>query len=211
MKTRPIFFDVDGVLIDGYHARPGERQNRWDKNLLAEFGVDPERFKKEFIYDVFVKKVIVGKLALVEALDKVLPSLGYKGSSMQFVQYWLANDSHVIEPILAILKQVRAKTATPLFIATNQEHLRAHWLWHALKFNEVFDDIFYSARLGVIKPDQAYFAAIEQRLGSFTEQPLFFDDTPDVITAARAAGWEAVLVETDDDVLQHPEITALLN
>lgn len=211
MKTRPIFFDVDGVLIDGYHARPGERQHRWDKNLLADFGVDPERFKTEFIYDVFVKKVIIGKMALIDALDRVLPSLGYKGSSMEFVQYWLANDSHVIEPILTTLKQVRAKTAAPLFIATNQEHLRAHWLWHTLGFNEVFDDIFYSARLGVIKPNPAYFAAIEQRLGSFAEQPLFFDDTPDVITSARAAGWDAVLVETDDDVLQHPEIMALLN
>ena len=39
--TRALVFDVDGVLVHGYHARP-ERQRRWDENLLADLssGVD---------------------------------------------------------------------------------------------------------------------------------------------------------------------------
>ena len=51
---------------------------RWDENLLDDLGVDPQRFKDEFIYDIFIKKVIVGQMGLVEALDRILPGLGYR-------------------------------------------------------------------------------------------------------------------------------------
>ena len=33
-SPRTLLFDVDGVLIHGYHARP-EKQVRWNENLLA--------------------------------------------------------------------------------------------------------------------------------------------------------------------------------
>ncbi|MDF2983165.1 MAG: hypothetical protein K0Q69_2937, partial [Devosia sp.] len=32
MTERTVLFDVDGVLVHGYHARP-EKQIRWDENL----------------------------------------------------------------------------------------------------------------------------------------------------------------------------------
>ena len=97
--TRALVFDVDGVLVHGYHARP-ERQRRWDENLLADLGVDPDRFRDEFIFDIFIKKVVTGEMALISALDKRLPGLGYRGSSMAFAQYWLANDSQVNTQLL---------------------------------------------------------------------------------------------------------------
>ena len=40
--TRAVLFDVDGVLVHGYHARP-ELQLRWDENLLEDLGIDPEQ------------------------------------------------------------------------------------------------------------------------------------------------------------------------
>jgi putative hydrolase of the HAD superfamily len=67
--TRAVFFDVDGVLVHGYHANPA-RVRAWDTNLLADTGVDPERFRHEFIFDIFVKKVIIGEMALVDALER---------------------------------------------------------------------------------------------------------------------------------------------
>jgi putative hydrolase of the HAD superfamily len=35
-----IFFDVDGVLIGGWHSMP-ERRKRWDVNLKQDLGIDP--------------------------------------------------------------------------------------------------------------------------------------------------------------------------
>lgn len=107
--TRAVFFDVDGVLVHGYHARP-DLQQRWDENLLADLGVDPERFRNEFIYDIFIKKVITGQTSLVAALDRILPSLGYRGSPMVFVHYWLSHDSQLNQPLLDMIARLRQRS-----------------------------------------------------------------------------------------------------
>ncbi|MHA6728804.1 HAD family hydrolase [Devosia sp. A369] len=201
--TRAVFFDVDGVLVHGYHARP-ELQRHWDANLLADLGVDPERFRAEFIFDIFIKKVVVGEMSLVEALDRRLPALGYRGSTMVFAQYWLSRDSALNQPLLDVVRQLKARDDLRLYIATNQDHMRALWLWQSLGLSELFEDIFYSARAGVRKPEKGFFEFIEHRIGPQSEPPLLFDDTPKVIDGARRHGWEAVQFDTVEDCVGHP-------
>jgi putative hydrolase of the HAD superfamily len=207
--VRTVLFDVDGVLVHGYHARP-EKQVRWDENLLADLGVDPERFKNEFIFDVFVKKVIVGQMSLLEALDRTLPRLGYRGPAMAFAGYWLSHDSHVNEPLLDVVRKLKARGDVRLYVATNQEHMRAQWLWQTLKFGEVFEDIFHSARVGHAKPAKPYYEWVSNRIGPQDEPPLFFDDSAAVIKGAREHGWEAVQFDELEDVTGHPWIAERL-
>jgi putative hydrolase of the HAD superfamily len=204
MMSRAVLFDVDGVLVHGYHARP-EKQVRWDRTMQADLGVDPFRFKAEFIDDIFIKKVIVGQMSLLEALDRTLPRLGYRGPSMAFAGYWLSHDSNVNQPLLDVVARLKAAD-TPLYVATNQEHMRAQWLWQQLKFGDLFDDMFHSARIGHMKPARPYFDWIDNRLGRRDAPPLFFDDREDVVKGANAHGWEAVLYDEIDDVLNHPWI-----
>jgi putative hydrolase of the HAD superfamily len=208
-NKRAILFDVDGVLIHGYHARP-ELQQRWDETLLEDLGIDPERFRNEFIHDNFIKKVIVGKMALIDALERVLPSLGYSGSPMIVAQYWLSHDSRINRPLLDAIRRLKEEGQSRLYIATNQEHMRALWLWQTLGLGELFEDIFYSARIGIRKPERGYFDFIERRIGLQSEPPLFFDDTPEVTAAARKHGWDAVLFDTIDDCTRHPWIAERL-
>ena len=207
--TRTVFFDVDGVLVHGYHARP-DLQQRWDENLLADLGVDPERFRNEFIYDIFIKKVITGQTSLVAALDRILPSLGYRGSPMVFVHYWLSHDSQLNQPLLDMIARLRQRSDLKLYVATNQDHMRALWLWQTLGMCALFEDIFYSARIGIRKPERGYFDFIMARIGRQSEPPLFFDDTPGVVSGARSYGWEAVQFDTMDDFTNHPWIAARL-
>lgn len=208
--TRAVLFDVDGVLIHGYHANPA-RVRAWDANMLADTGVDPERFRQEFTFDIFMKKVIVGQMSLIDALERRLPALGYKGSPMAFARYWLTQDSVLNEPLLDIVRKLKQRSDLKLYVATNQEHLRASWLWNHLGLSELFEDIFYAARIGVQKPDSKFFDFIEARIGPQTEPPLFFDDSPKVIEGARKHGWEAVQFETVDDCTSHPWIADRLS
>ena len=207
--TRAVVFDVDGVLVHGYHSRP-ELQRRWDENLLADLGVDPDRFREEFIFDIFIKKVIVGKTALVDALDRRLPALGYKGSSMAFAHYWLSHDSQIDPLLLDDIRRLKARDDIKLFIATNQDHMRAQWLWFNLGLNELFEDIFYSARAGIRKPEKAFFDFASARMGTLSQMPLFFDDTPKVVEGARNYGWETVLYNDIADFRTHPWIAERL-
>ena len=207
--TRAVFLDVDGVLVHGYHARP-ELSRRWNENLLADLGVDPDRFNNEFIFDIFTKKVVTVQISMVAALDRILPSLGYKGSPMAFVHYWLSHDSVLNQPLLELIKQLKQRTDLKLYIATNQDHLRALWLWEQLGMNALFEDIFYSARVGIKKPERAFFDFIMHKIGPQAEPPLFFDDTPKVIAGARTYGWEAVQFNTIDDFTTYPWIAERL-
>ena len=206
--SRAVLFDVDGVLVNGYHSRP-ELQRRWDENLLEDLGIDPDRFKDAFIFDVFVKKVLIGKVGLVEALDRVLPQLGYKGPTQRIVAYWLEHDSVLNIETVELARSLKSAGAR-LYMATNQEHLRAQWLWQTLRLGEIFEDMFYAARLGVTKPNAGFYDEIDRRLGPQAEPPLFFDDSPPVIDAARKAGWEAVLYNGIDDCRSHPWIAERL-
>lgn len=203
--TRAVFFDVDGVLVHGYHARP-DLTRRWNENLLADLGVDPDRFNAEFIFDIFIKKVVVGEMAILDALERRLPGLGYKGSPMAFLHYWLSHDSTLNTDLIETVRKLKARDDLRLYIATNQDHSRAQWLWHTLGLGELFEDIFYSARAGIRKPEKGFFNFIEHRIGPQSQPPLFFDDTPKVIEGARRHGWEAVQFDTVEDCTGHPWI-----
>jgi len=207
--TRAVFFDVDGVLVHGYHARP-ERTRRWNESLLADLGVDPDRFNEEFIFDIFIKKVVVGKMSIIEALERRLPGLGYRGSPMVFLHYWLGHDSTLNTEMLDVVRTLKARSDLRLYIATNQDHTRAQWLWQTMGLGELFEDIFYSARAGIRKPEKGFFDFIEHRIGPQSQVPLFFDDTPKVIEGAARHGWEAVLFDTVQDCTDHPWIAERL-
>ncbi len=208
--TRAIVFDVDGVLIHGMHANPNHVR-RWDASLLADMGVDPKRFTEEFIFDIFIKRVIIGEESIIAALEKRLSGLGYKGSPMVFLNYWLEKDSVLNTDLLDAIRALKARADLRLFMATNQEHMRAQWLWAHLGLNTLFEDIFYSARIGVTKASQKYFDYVDDRIGPQAAPPLFFDDTPKVIATANAAGWEGTVFDTVADFTSHPWIAARLS
>jgi len=208
--SRAVLFDVDGVLVHGWHTRE-DRRRRWDLHLKQDLGVEPAEFNEQFIRKGFVPEVLNGRKSLINELEEVLPGLGYAGSAMSFAAYWMQHDSQLNEPLLTAVRELRASgRAGPLYVATNQEHLRAFHLWSALGLQHIFDDIFYAARLGASKPDHRFFEAIMRRVGPQDEPPLLFDDHEAVVEAARGFGWDAVLYNDLEDFTGEPWVAARL-
>ncbi len=208
--SRAVLFDVDGVIVHGWHSRP-ERQRRWDQFLAADLGIDPVVFYDKFIRAVFIPEVLTRQKSLVNALEEVLPALGYTGSPMNIISYWMGRDTQLNHPLLEVIKQLRATGAARVYIATNQDDVRAYHLWSNLGLQHLFDDIFYAARLGAAKPDPAFFAAVDARLGPQLAKPLLFDDYDAVVAAANQHGWEGVLFDDTHDCRHHPWIAAQLD
>lgn len=204
-----IFFDVDGVLIHGFHTRPEKRQ-RWDLDLERDLGIAPNAFSDGFIQGTFISDVLPGKRSLVEALDQWIRTEGYSVSAIHLIEYWLEKDSRRNVELLQLVGRLKAAGGSRLYMATNQEHLRAMHLWLNLDFRDLFDDIFYAARLGALKPDAAFFQAIERIIGPQKTPPLFFDDSEAVVEGARSFGWDAVLYESIEDCADHPTIARIL-
>lgn len=188
-----MVFDVDGVLIHGYHARP-ELRRCWDEHLERDFGLSRSQFKTGFIDGTFVRDVLTGATGLVEALTNWFQKIGSPVNAHAFIDYWLTRDAVINDTLFAFLEDLTSVDhELELYIATNQEHIRAHHLFHTLRFNRLFRDIFYAAKLGVLKPDPLFFTRVARLLKlKSDDRPLLIDDTPAVVAAARAHGWQAI-------------------
>jgi len=78
-------------------------------------------------------------------------------------------------------------------LATNQQDLRAHHMSSALGYAELFDIECYSCRMGVRKPDAAFFTAAVDAMACVPAQVVFIDDSVVNVDAARTCGLVGVL------------------
>jgi len=88
--------------------------------------------------------------------------------------------------------------------------MHSSYLMNMMGFGRYFQDIFNSARLGVLKPNPQFFARIEELLNRPNEKPTFFDDREDVVAAARLAGWDAHQFDQPTDILKSKVVVSVL-
>jgi putative hydrolase of the HAD superfamily len=155
-------------------------------------------------------EVMCGQRSLIEALDDFLPTIGYSGSTLRFVEYWLERDTHVNYALVDAISNLRRCANVRVYLATNQEHLRAAYLWRELRLGHIFDDMLYAARLGVAKPNALFFERAQEYLDACQGIPLLFDDSEKVIAGGRAFGWETVLYNDLRDFTRHPWVAERL-
>lgn len=204
-----ILFDVDGVLVQGYHAKAAFGRH-WDVHLETDFGIRRSDFRDRFIRTVFESEVLTGKRTLFEALQAVLPTLGHEGDPQKLIDYWMQKDAVVTPGLLPYVERLHSCPSVRLFLATNQESVRASYLMNTMGFGRYFQDIFNSARLGILKPDPRFFVRVEELLNRPDEKPTFFDDRENVVEAARAAGWDAHQFDRPEDILKSERVVSLL-
>ncbi|MGN7806733.1 HAD-IA family hydrolase [Ensifer sp. 22521] len=209
-----VFFDVDGVLIDGWHA-DFARRKPWDVTIEADLGVDRDAFQLLFFGNPAkgaaspMFECVTGRRDLKEALAAVLPQTGYKGGVDDFVRYWFEKDSNINPEVFDLVRKLRERGAQT-FVATGQEHHRAAYLWNELHFANHFDRLFYSAEIGVPKKDPRFFEAINRALEIDPEErPLFFDDQPEIVELASRAGWDAAIFTSARNIQKHPRLRDL--
>jgi putative hydrolase of the HAD superfamily len=190
MSASPVLvLDLDGVvLLSGADAA-----QPWTAGLRGDWGIDPEEMNRDFFLGVFVD-VLRGRLDLYVALQEYFEPKGLGDRVEDFVTYWFERDSVVDHDLLEQVAAWRRKTGARCFAASNQEHHRVAYLRDQLGLGAHFDEIVYSAALGVCKPERIFFTTAEARMGVRTARSiLFIDDSPANVDAARSCGWRAVL------------------
>jgi hypothetical protein len=95
---------------------------------------------------------------------------------------------------LPLLKELASicSAGIQVFLATNQEHMRAAHLMQNLGLAKYVDGIHYSAQLGLNKPSRDFFTRISSHTGFVAAELLLIDDTLDNVNAAAEAGWKIV-------------------
>lgn len=102
--------------------------------------------------------------------------------------------------LLADLKRVGVKTAC--LSNTNDRHWRRIMREDA-EYRPLagLDYRFASHELRVMKPDERAYRMVEDGTGLRGESILFFDDKPENVHAARAAGWRAEVIDRVNDAV----------
>jgi putative hydrolase of the HAD superfamily len=178
--------DVDGVLVDG---RP-EDGRPWQTSIEEDLGFTSDALHEQF-FAPYWETIDLGRAGLMEHLTIALQKIAPHVSPPQFVSYWFERDSRLVSPFLTELSLLRS-AGIRVYLATNQEHLRAAYLMDNLGLAEHVDGIFYSARLGAKKPDVEFFAKVQAAVGLCGEEILLVDDSRQNVEAARKAGWQAL-------------------
>ena len=192
MSSDPVLvLDIDAVVS---LAQPGSAAP-WYATLKEDWGLshDSEMAPEFFLQPVFLE-VLRGRLDLYVALHEYFEGKGLADRLEEFVAYWFERDALIDRELLADADAWRQRTGGKVFAASNQEHHRAAYLRDHAGLGDHFDEIIYSAGLGVCKPDRVFFTNAQARMGVTAAQAiLFVDDAAANVDGARACGWRAML------------------
>jgi putative hydrolase of the HAD superfamily len=184
LAIKALMVDVDGVLVDG---RP-EDGSHWQTSVKEDLGFTSAALDEQF-FKPHWENIILGRAGLMEHVTTALRKIAPRISAAQ--SYWFERDSRLVTPLLEELSLVRSGGIC-VYLATNQEHLRAAYLMERLGLVDHVDGIFYSARVGAKKPDMEFFARVRAAVGLCDDEILLIDDSHQNIEAARKAGWQAL-------------------
>jgi putative hydrolase of the HAD superfamily len=194
MGSSPVLvLDVDGVIT--------QPSPDWAAKLEARFGLSTDDLDRGFFDGAPFAQVLAGRLDLYAALQEWLETKGLGDRLQEFVGYWFDNDSVIDREVLALADGWRQRTGGRVFAASNQEHHRAVWLRDHAGLGAHFDEIIYSAALGVCKPERVFFTNAQARMGVTAAQSiLLVDDRAANVDGARMCGWRAMLYRGPDSL-----------
>ena len=192
MSASPVLvLDIDGVVSLGQPGSP----TPWYATLKEDWGLShDDELAPEFFLKADFLEVLRGRLDLYTALHGYFETKGLADRIEEFVTYWFEKDAVIDREVLALADAWRQRTGGRCFAATNQEHHRIAYLRDTVGLVRHFDEIVYSAALGVCKPDRVFFTNAQARMGVAVAQSiLFVDDRAANVDGARMCGWRAML------------------
>ena len=186
-KPANIVFDFGGVLMQ--HDRQGcllaLRQLLSDEDITNTLGFGNDR------HDTLRYRFEIGKCSTQEFLDSVMEHSKPGTTMQQVIDAWNILHAGIADCIWEQLKQLRDQ-GHRLYIMSNTDEI--HWQ-HTLalyggKIDALFDEVFLSFELGLVKPDEAFFKMVDKCIAN-ANQTFFVDDMEVNRLAAQASvGWK---------------------
>ena len=98
---------------------------------------------------------------------------------------------HEIEGVAPLLRELAAEY--PLYALSNNNELLWHGIQRVCTALDVFERVFLSQEIGLLKPDPAAFRYALEQIGCQPREAVLIDDNPQCVAAAAALGLETVL------------------
>ncbi|MFC3704918.1 HAD family hydrolase [Devosia honganensis] len=200
-----ILVDIDGVLVSG---RPQDGAHLFT-DLERDLGIPLARLQSEF-FALRWPAIVTGRKPLLPELTEVLATLAPAVSAETLIDYWFRNDSRIDRSVLAAIVALR-RQGRRVYLATNQEHMRATYLMKEMGLERHVDGMFYSAAIGYRKPDEEFYRYVAAAVETPPKRTVLIDDTEANVMAARAFGWQAVHWSAGMDLIDQLGLNSLQN
>ncbi|PIQ90724.1 MAG: hypothetical protein COV71_02945 [Candidatus Omnitrophica bacterium CG11_big_fil_rev_8_21_14_0_20_41_12] len=176
-----VLFDLGKVLVDFDHRRAAERISFFCPKTATE------------IYNLFFESHATiafeaGKISPEDFYQQVKQVLDLKLSYASFIPIW--NDIFFLSLknrlVFKLVNTLRAKYKTALLSNINTLHYE--YLKKNFPVFGVFDEIFLSFQLGLIKPDQEIYHKVIRKLNVSPQEIFYTDDRLDLVESAKKLG-----------------------
>ena len=189
-----IVSDFDGVIV---RSRRSDKTFVWQQTIESDLGLSKEIQAKLFPTTQWTD-ILVGNEAFERHLASLFRQHNLTISVDTFIDYWLSKDLNWHPDVLGLFRDLKSQ-GHQLFIATNQDKVRANFLRNLPEVQELFSEVFASSDLGFVKPSPDFFRCLKQKLGARDTRVVFVDDSLNNVSAADELGFLGIHFDPDLD------------
>lgn len=193
-----VIFDLGGVIIN---LDPNRTINAFNKISQIPFETIYTQARQNELFDLFDR----GKISTGDFISEIKKQIRYTGSNDEILLAWNAMLLEVPEERLDALVEMKHNYNTFLLSNTCEPHIEAFEKEleneHGIKnFDDYFDKVYYSCRIGMRKPDKEIFEYVLSQNNLKPEETIFIDDSPQHVKGAGECGINAYLLQKNMSV-----------
>ncbi len=193
-----IIFDLGGVIIN---LDINKTIQGFNKLSYMPFEAIYTQAEQSDIFNKFDKGIISSEEFFLE----IRKYLRFEGSEIELLKAWNAMLLDVPEKRLNALVKTKQNYNTFLLSNTCEPHINAFehdlYIKHGVKnFNDYFDEVYYSCRIGMRKPDAEIFEFVLEKNNLNPKETVFIDDSVQHVKGAGACGINAFLLPKNTEI-----------
>ena len=197
-EIKNIIFDLGGVIIN---LDTNLTIHEFNKLSTIPFEKIYTQASQTELFNAFDK----GKISDFDFFSALRKQIGYKGQEADLLFAWNAMLLDVPSKRLDLLVEMKQNYNTFLLSNTCEPHIAAFenelYLQHGVKnFNDYFDKVYYSCRIGMRKPEKEIFELVLKENELIPEETIFIDDSIQHVKSAGECGINAYLLSKNMEV-----------
>lgn len=196
MTIKAVVFDFGGV----YTHSPFTGLHQWhvERGLDAAVGLRAVFGPYDQDTDHPWHQVERGELAIAAAAEQIKAIAAEEGLELDLFELFgaMGGEGGVRGDVVDLTIELRAAGYGTALITNNVAEFAEGWR-KMIPVDDMFDVVVDSSAVGMRKPNPAIFHLALDQLGVAPSESVFLDDAAGNITAAKALGMHAVLVEDD--------------
>lgn len=200
---RNIIFDLGGVILNIDYKRTEEAFKALG---MTNFDELYSKQKQVGFFDRFEK----GEISASEFRNEIRKISNLQLSDEQIDNAWNKMLIDLPEKNLTFLKELKIKYRLFLLSNTNEIHINGftkiiNGQYGFVPFDEIFEKIYYSNRIGLRKPDKEIFRLVLEENSLTAGETIFIDDTERHLAGAEAADIHTLHLKQGEEITGLPE------